>query len=159
MRKLVTLLAVAAVSSAATAAVLALPALADGDAAPAAADAERPLAAPDPDAFRERVERFEQCMKDAGFDLTGDRVSVEVGPDGVTVNGKKVDADAFRAAQRECGPPFRGAFRALPFDGDGAPPALREHMERMRECMGDVAPSAERGDGAGAVELAPLESA
>ena len=52
-------------------------------------------------------QRFADCMCRHGFDLSGE-TTVRVTPDGVTVNGRKVDADAFHAAEKECGPPWRG---------------------------------------------------
>jgi hypothetical protein len=122
-------LLIAAASSLVTAAALALPALAE-----------------EPDdrlGFRERMRAFDECMREQGFDLRSEegRVELRVTPDGVWLNGEKVDADAFRAAQRECRPEGRlfrgerGRMPALPLDPRLVPPELRERMERFRDCL------------------------
>jgi hypothetical protein len=114
MRRLVPLAVVAALSSLATAAVIVLPALAVDDGGKqswALRDANRPFAA--------EFARFAECMRDKGFAFDGD-VRVEVDGDRITVDGKEVDADAFREAERACGgPPFQRlrdlpALRGLP---------------------------------------------
>lgn len=115
MRRVLLIVAVAVASSAVTAAAIVLPASAAGD---------------EP-SFRDRVERFESCMREHGFEL-GRETSVVITPDGVRVNGKEVDAEAFRNAQRECGPPFRGV---LPSFEPGELPELDGRLERLRDCM------------------------
>jgi hypothetical protein len=129
-RRLLPFLLIAAASSLVTAAALALPALAE-----------------EPDdrlGFRERMRAFEECMREHGFDLRPEdgRVELRVTPEGVWLNGEKVDGDAFREARRECGPPLRAPFRgdpellpALPFGENAVPPELRERMERFRDCL------------------------
>lgn len=106
MRRLVPLAVVAALSSLATAAVIVIPALAEDEPSRSSArEASRP--------FDDEFARFAACMREKGFPFD-DEVVVRVSPDGVTVNGKEVDAEAFRAAERECGgPPFL-ALRDLP---------------------------------------------
>lgn len=89
MRRLIPILAAAVAGSALTAAALAL----------------RADAAPDEGGRSERERQWQQCMREAGFDLDGD-VVVRVTPDGVTVNGEEVDPEAFREAERRCGRPF-----------------------------------------------------
>ena len=80
-------------------------------------------------------------MKEHGFDISG-QTKIIVRPGEVTINGEKVDAEKFRAAQRECGAPLRRGpglgFGLLPrldrMPGD-VPEELRERMERVRECL------------------------
>jgi hypothetical protein len=79
-------------------------------------------------------------MRKHGFDLSGE-TTVRVTPDGVTVNGRKVDADAFRAAEKECGPPWRGLGLRL---GRGLPrleglPGRAELEQRRQAFLADVA--------------------
>jgi hypothetical protein len=80
---------------------------------------------------RERIREWEACMKEQGFDVAGD-TEIRVTPDGVTIDGKPVDAEKFRAAERECGPLFRGPFgrRPLP-DLDGLP-----GLGELERCFG-----------------------
>jgi hypothetical protein len=128
MRRLLPFAAVAVVASAATAAAIVIPARAgDGDARPG---------------FRERIAEFEACMKEHGFDISGE-TKITVRPGEVTINGEKVDAEKFRTAQRACGLPFPGrgpgfGFGLLPrldrMPGD-VPEELRQRMERVRECL------------------------
>jgi len=118
MRRVLLIVGVAALSSALTAAAIVLPASAGGRG--------------DDQPSRDRIEEFESCMSQHGFEL-GPDTNVVITPDGVRVNGKEVDAEAFRAAERECGPLFRGLLPRL----DGAvPPELEEKLERLRDCMG-----------------------
>ncbi len=127
MRHLLPFVAVAVVASAATAAAIVIPARA-GD------GSNRPE-------FRERLAEFETCMKEHGFDISGE-TKIVVRPGEVTIDGEKVDAEKFRTAQRECGPPFRPGFgfglgllpRLDRMPGD-VPEELRERMERVRECL------------------------
>lgn len=116
VRRLRPFLLVAAASSLVTAGAIAIPALAD--------DRDDPR----PPAFRE----FEDCLREHGFDVRPEngRVELRVTPEGVWVNGEKVDADAFRKARRECGPPLRRVLPALPIE-----PELRERMERLHDCL------------------------
>jgi hypothetical protein len=127
MRRLLSFAAVAVVASAATAAAIVIPARAgDGNDSPQ---------------FRERIAAFEACMKEHGFDISGE-TKIVVRPGEVTINGEKVDAEKFRTARRECGPPFRPGFgfgfgllpRLDRMPGD-VPAELRERMERVRECL------------------------
>lgn len=118
MRRLLPVLAAAVLGSAVTAAVIAVGARATGS------EEERP---------RERLERFERCMREHGFDLSGPRVEVRVTPEGVTVNGEEVEAEAFRRAERECGPPYPPP--RLDLDGPPVPDDLRERLERMERCL------------------------
>ena len=132
MRRLQLVLVVAAASSALTAAAISIPASAEDDArdrprtfALLAPSGERPNAA--------RIAEFKRCMAERGFEL-GDDVTIRITPDGVTIDGKEVDAREFRRARRACGPLFphlRGRFRAhaLP-EGE-----RRERMEKLRECL------------------------
>ena len=115
MRRVLLIVAVAVASSAVTAAAIVLPASAAGD---------------DP-TLRDRMERFESCMREQGFDL-GPETTVVITPDGIRVNGEEVDAEAFRNARRECGAPFRGLVPRL---GRGELPELGERMERLRDCL------------------------
>lgn len=132
MRRLVPLAVVAALSSAVTAAVIVFPALAEDEPVARAAPDRRDR--PFEDVFR----RFAVCMRDQGFDFGAD-TTLRVEPDGVTVNGKKVDADAFRRAERACGgPPFRGLERPLP-PRLGDLPGRRELEERRDAFLEDVA--------------------
>ena len=115
MRRALLLVGVVAVSSALTAAAIVLPASASGDASSSG----------------DRIEEFESCLQEHGFDV-GPETTVEITPDGVRINGNEVDADDFRAAQRECGPLFRGDLPRL----DGVvPPELDERLERLRDCV------------------------
>ena len=118
MRRLLPVLAAAVLGSALTAAVIAVGARAKDS------EEERP---------RQRLERFERCMREHGFDLSGPKVEIRVTPDGVTVNGEKVDAEAFRRAERECRP----LFPRPRLDLDLAPPPddLRQRLERMERCL------------------------
>jgi hypothetical protein len=136
MRRLVPLAAVAALSSLATAAIVVLPALAEGDRATASLlrDANRP--------FAEEFGRFADCMRERGFPFDGE-VRVQSDGDGVTVNGKDVHADDFRAAEKACGgPPFRGV-RNLPPPGELPPlgrlPGREELLEQREAFLTDVA--------------------
>ena len=114
MRRLIPILAAAVLASALTAGAIVLPARAtEGD--------------------RPEFERFEACMRDRGFDLGGPETEVRITPDGVTVNGEEVDAEAYREAQRACGGP-PGLRFGLPPRGE-VEPELRERLERMRNCM------------------------
>jgi hypothetical protein len=115
MRRALLLVGIAAVSSVLTAAAIVLPASASGDASPS----------------DDRIEAFESCMRESGFDF-GPETIVEVTRDGVRINGNEVDADDFRAAKRECGPLFRGDRPRV----DGVlPPELDERLERLRDCV------------------------
>ena len=134
MKKLGLVLVVAILSSAATAAALTLPALArDGD------GEDRAFRLPLWPAFgegRAKLEEFEACMKEQGFDLSGE-VTVRITPDGVTVNGKKVDRETFEKAEDACGTPLqlpelkRGAIPNL----EVLPDELQQKMEKVRECL------------------------
>ena len=115
MRRFFLIAAVAVASSAVTAAAIVLPA----------------SAADDEPTSRDRAEAFEACMRENGFEL-GPETTVVITPDGVRVNGKQVDADAFREAERECGPPFR---ELLPRLEDGELPELGERFGRLRDCL------------------------
>jgi hypothetical protein len=86
MRRLIPILAAALAGSALTAAALTLPAL--------AADRD------------ERMRAWEKCMREQGFDLEG-TTTIRIEDGRVTIDGEEVDAERFRAAQRECGTPFR----------------------------------------------------
>jgi hypothetical protein len=125
MRRLLPFAAVAVVASAATAAAIVIPARAgDRDTRPE---------------FGERIAEFEACMKEHGFDISGE-TRITVRPGEVTINGEKVDPEKFRAARRECGMPFRpgfglGVFPRLDRLPDDVPDELRERMERVRECL------------------------
>jgi hypothetical protein len=127
MRRLLPFVAVAAIASAVTAAAIVIPARAgDGN--------DRPE-------FRERIAEFEACMKEHGFDISGE-TKIIVRPGEVTVDGEGVDAEKFRTAQRECGPPFGpgfghglGLFPRLDRMPGDVPEELRERMERVRECL------------------------
>ena len=120
MRRIALILAVASISSGATAAPIAIPAGAD--------DEQR--------GRRERLEQFQACMRRHGFEI-GPETVVLATPNGVTVNGKRVDGEAFREAQRDCGPlvpsprdlgldELRGAWRLGPGD---------RHLEQLRRCL------------------------
>ena len=128
MRRLLPFLLVAGVSSLVTAGALAIPALADER-----DESERP-----------GLRDLGECLREHGFDLRPEngRVEVRVTPDGVWLNGEKVDAESFREAQSECGPSLRRLLPgdpelrpALPFDPEVVPPALRERMEQFRDCL------------------------
>lgn len=130
MRRLQLVLVAAAIGSALTAAAISIPAWAGGD--DEDPESGEVLAPRD-----ERIREFEACMKEHGFDF-GDEIVVRVTPDGVTVNGKQVDAEALREAQRECGFPFP-ALRLPDFDPGELPRAvpddLREQLDRLRSCF------------------------
>jgi hypothetical protein len=136
MRRLVPLAVVAALSSLATAAVVVLPALAEGDRGESYAlrGASRP--------FADEFGRFAACMREKGFSFDGE-VRVQKEGDRVTVDGKEVDAEAFRAAERACGgPPFR-RLRDLPRLGE-LPPLRdlpgRDELRAQRDAyLADVA--------------------
>jgi hypothetical protein len=143
MRRLVPILAAAVLGSALTAAAIVLPAGASGDSENRAERAGPRLL--NPERFRERMEEFEACMRENGFDL-GEEMSLRITPEGVWVNGEKVDAERFRELQRECGRPFRfpppnledlPELEGLP---EAVPPELRERLEQFRRCV------RERGD-------------
>ena len=124
MRRLLPFAAVAVVASAATAAAIVIPAR--------AGEGDRPQ-------FRERIAEFASCMREHGFDISAD-TEIVVRPGEVTINGEKVDAEKFRTAQRECGPPFRpgfgfGLLPRLDRMPGAVPEELRERMERVRECL------------------------
>jgi hypothetical protein len=110
MRRLLPYALVAVAASLITAGAIAIPALAD--------DQDDP------------VRSFEDCLREHGFLPEDGRLDVQIRPDGVWLNGEKVDAEAFREARRECGPPLRGLLPALPSDGD-----LEERMDRLRDCL------------------------
>ena len=125
MRRVLPFVAVAVAASAVTAAAVVIPARAAGD-------DDRPSAGA-------RFAEFQACMKEQGFDIGGD-VEIVIRRGEVTINGKTVDAEAFREARRACGGPLRRGLRfgllprldRLP---DDAPPELRERVERLRECL------------------------
>jgi hypothetical protein len=143
MRRLLPILAAALLGSALTAAAIVLPARASGDAHDRDERDRGVRAGPlllDPERAPERIEEFEACMRENGFDL-GDETTLRITPDGVWLNGEKVDRERFREAQRECGPPFRFAppglddlpeLERLP---DAVPPELRERLEQFRRCV------------------------
>jgi hypothetical protein len=143
MRRLLPILAAAALGSAITAAAIVLPAGASGN-SENRAETTRPRLL-DPERMRERMQEFEGCMREHGFDLD-EETTLRIMPDGVWLNGEKVDRERFREARRECGPPFRALLPALenlpelerlP---DAVPPELRERLEQFRRCV------RERGD-------------
>jgi hypothetical protein len=120
MRRIALILAVAAISSGATAAAIVVPARAD--------DAQR--------GRREHLEQFQACMDRHGFEI-GPATVVLATPDGITVNGKRVDDEAFRDAQRDCGP-------LVPSPRDLGLGELRDarrlgradrHLEQLRRCL------------------------
>ena len=139
MRRLLPILAAAVLGSAITAAAIVLPARATGGSENRAENPRPRLVDP------ERLEEFEACMRENGFDLS-DETTLRITPDGVWLNGEKVDRDRFREARRECGPRFRSllpAFGDLPELErlpDAVPPELRERLEQFRRCV------RERGD-------------
>ena len=84
-------------------------------------------------------------MREHGFGF-GDDTTVRVTPEGVWVNGEKVDRERFREARRECGSPILPLRSLLPaLEGlpdlerlpDAAPPKLRERLEQFRRCVRD----------------------
>ena len=127
MRRVLPFVIVAVIASAVTAAAIVIPARAgDRHGHPRSAS---------------RIAEVEACMRERGFDISGD-TEVIVRPGEITINGKAVDADAFRRAERECGPPFGRAFGFGPGPlprldplRDDAPAELRERMERLRACL------------------------
>lgn len=114
MRRVLLIVGVAALSSVLTAGAIVLPASAGGDSS-----------------SDDQIRAFESCMREQGFDL-GPETTVQITPDGVRVNGNEVDADAFREAERECGPLFRDVLPQL----EGVvPPDLDGDLERLRDCV------------------------
>jgi hypothetical protein len=93
----------------------------------------------------ERIREWEACMQEQGFDVAGD-TEIRVTPDGVTIDGQPVDAEKFRAAERECGPPFRGLFGRLPLPDLDSLPGLGD----LERCFGkggqDEPAPAEKGE-------------
>jgi hypothetical protein len=128
MRRLLPFLLVAAASSLVTAGALAIPAFADER-----EESERPL-----------LRDLDECLREHGFDLRTEngRLEVRVTPEGVWVNGEKVDAESFRKARRECRPMLPRLLPERPFDPEVVPPELRERMERFRDCL-DLEPRPE----------------
>jgi hypothetical protein len=121
VRRILTLVGVAALASALTTAVIALPARAGGG----ENDGR--------EAFDRRLADFGACMREHGFDF-GPETKVEVDPDGVRVNGAEVDPEAFREARRECGGlPVPAVGLLLPPGGDD-PAAVERRLERLRAC-------------------------
>jgi hypothetical protein len=139
MRRIAVILAIAALSSGATAAAIVLPAGAGGgDDEPRTEQIEDGEQRPELQGLHEE---FRSCMEDQGFTI-GPDVEVEVTPDGVTLNGERVDRERFLNALNECrgqmdvpdGVPRGG------FGGDGGPPGFfgppdGERAERLRECL------------------------
>jgi hypothetical protein len=134
MRRLLPILAAAVLGSAITAAAIVLPAGASGDSENRKESTWPRLVDP------ERMEAFEACMRENGFDF-GDETTLRITPDGVWLNGEKVDRERFREARRECGPRFRSLLPAL---GDlpelerlpdALAPELREELEQFRRCV------------------------
>ena len=119
MRRIALILAVAAISSGATAAAIVVPAGAD--------DAQR--------GRREHLEQFQACMGRHGFEI-GPETVVLATPDGITVNGKRVDDEAFRDAQRDCGP-LVPSPRDLGLEFWDARRLDRgdRHLEQLRRCL------------------------
>jgi hypothetical protein len=135
MRRLLPFVGVAVLASALTAVAIVIPAQADDGA--------------EPKSSADGIAEFEACMKEHGFDLSGGKTEIMVTPGEVTINGKAVDAEKFRAAERECGPPLgleKGlgfAFGVRPLQlPDDAPAELRERMERMEACLAEERASA-----------------
>ena len=132
MRRL-TIFAAVALGSAVTLAVVAVGAVASGG----RPDGERP--APPRLFDGAELERWRACMRERGFDLDGDSVRIEITRDGVRVNGKKVDSNAFRLGSRACGRPFPPPRLDLPRleripDGE-----LRDRLERLERCLRETA--------------------
>ena len=143
MRRLLPILAAAALGSAVTAAAIVLPAGASGDSE--TRDERAGPRLPDREQALERIREFEACMREHGFGF-GDDTTVRVTPEGVWVNGEKVDRERFREARRECGSPILPLRSLLPaLEGlpdlerlpDAAPPKLRERLEQFRRCVRD----------------------
>lgn len=129
MRRILPLIAVAALASGLTAAALVGPGFAgDGE--------NRPSFAPAADSEEARAarERFQACMRERGFDL-GPETELRITPDGATLNGKPVDRDALRAAMRECRPRL-GHGLGVPFGRGELDGEARERLDRIRECTG-----------------------
>lgn len=128
MRRLQLVVLVAAVSSGLTAAAIAIPAWAEDD----KPERDDSVFAP----ARERIEKFEACMREQGFEL-GPETTVRITPDGVTINGQEVDAEKFRAAQQECGPLFPALVPGRLELRDAVPGELQERFDRLRSCLED----------------------
>jgi hypothetical protein len=133
MRKLVLILVVALASSAVTAAAITLPARGDAPDIP-----DTPKAAPEED----RAERgllegllgdVESCLRENGLDLEDPELRLT--PDGLSLNGRKLDRDLLEELRRECAP--------LVPDSLLQPPADLE--ERLDRCLEALRPS-EEGD-------------
>jgi hypothetical protein len=133
MRKLVLILVVALASSAVTAAAITLPARGDAPDTP-----DTPKAAPEED----RAERgllegllgdVESCLRENGLDLEDPELRLT--PDGLSLNGRKLDRDLLEELRRECAP--------LVPDSLLQPPADLE--ERLDRCLEALRPS-EEGD-------------
>jgi hypothetical protein len=105
MRRIVLILAVAAVSAGVTAAAIVLPAGAGGgggggggnDGTQGIAQGDRP----DRAGLLGLREELRQCMQERGFTL-GPNVEIEVEGGSVTLNGRAVDAERFMNAISEC---------------------------------------------------------
>ncbi len=130
MRRLLPFVAVAVLASAVTAAAIVVPAW--------AGEGERKREG----TIDERIREFDACMREHGFDF-GRETEIIVRPGEVTINGRRVDAERFREAQRDCGPPFHAPFGLVPHRGElpgldgmpGIPDDLRERVERLERCL------------------------
>lgn len=136
MRRFLPFVAVAVLASVLTSVAIVLPAGAgDRD-----GDGRSPERAPLPGELRDRLERWESCMREQGIEV-GPEMTILVTPDGVEVNGEPVDRDQFREARRECGRPFPGGGLLERFGGrlegpDGRP---LPSPERLKQCLNENA--------------------
>jgi hypothetical protein len=153
MRRIALVLAIAVVSSGATAAAIVLPAGAR-DSDETRQDEQRGGRPDGPPwlrgaEFRERMEKFESCMREQGFDL-GPESDLRITPDSATLNGEAVDREKLLNALRACRPAdlppreefnpdrqeFGGpGFGGPGFGGPGFAPGGREALDNLRECL------------------------
>jgi hypothetical protein len=127
MRKLILILVVALASSAVTAAAITLPARGDGT--PDTPDT--PKAAPEEDrADRGLLEGLlgdvESCLSENGLDLEDPELRLT--PDGLSLNGRKLDRDLFEELRRECAPLVPESLFEPPAD-------LKERLDRCLEVL------------------------
>ena len=124
MRKLILILVVALASSAVTAAAITLPARGDGT-------PDTPKPAPREDrADRGLLEGLlgdvQSCLAENGLDLENPELGLT--PDGLSLNGRKLDRDLLEELRRECAPLVPEALFEPPAD-------LKERLDRCLEVL------------------------